>query len=473
MKKHIHFIGVKGVGMAPLAIIAKEAGYTVSGCDIDQEFITDTTLKKSDITPSIGFSTEHLTDVDMVITTGAHGGFDNPEVKEAKNRGLSVLTQGEAVGLFMDGGILHKKGLIGVSVAGTHGKTTTTAMIATILKYCGADPSFIVGTSDIPSLGNAGHFGRGKYFVAEADEYATEPVYDKKPKFLWQHPKIALITNIELDHPDVYESVDEMREAFLKYAENVPTDGILIVCGDDLQVQKLLRSYNKRSITYGFSPKNDCVITRVRISGTQMFFWIEAFGTDMGEFVLKVTGEHNALNAAASIMVALELGMPIEKIKKAFLEFIGTKRRLEYVGALATGASVYDDYAHHPTEIKKTLLALRQMYPKKHIVSIFQPHTYSRTKKLFSGFVSAFDVADTAIINDIFPSLREQPDPTISSHALVQAMSPLHKDVLYLKTKGDVVEYIEQKRFRDNTIIVIMGAGDVYKIIRELDLVHE
>ena len=165
MKKHIHFIGVKGVGMAPLAIIAKEAGYTVSGCDIDQEFITDTTLKKSDITPSIGFSTEHLTDVDMVITTGAHGGFDNPEVKEAKNRGLSVLTQGEAVGLFMDGGILHKKGLIGVSVAGTHGKTTTTAMIATILKYCGADPSFIVGTSDIPSLGNAGHFGRGKYYL--------------------------------------------------------------------------------------------------------------------------------------------------------------------------------------------------------------------------------------------------------------------------------------------------------------------
>ncbi|MBI4084288.1 MAG: hypothetical protein HY431_00095, partial [Candidatus Levybacteria bacterium] len=324
-----------------------------------------------------------------------------------------------------------------------------------------------------PSLGNAGHFGRGKYFVAEADEYATEPVYDKKPKFLWQNPKIAIITNIELDHPDVYESVDAMRQAFLAFSKQLPPDGVLVACGDDPQVRKLLTQYNKRMITYGFSPKNDCVITRVRISGTQMFFWIEAFGTNMGEFVLKITGEHNALNAASAIMVALELGLPVEKIKKALLQFTGTKRRLEYVGTLPTGAIVYDDYAHHPTEIKKTLLALRQMYPKKHIVCIFQPHTYSRTKKLFHEFTSAFDMADTAIVNDIFPSLREKRDPAISAHAMVQAMSPLHKDVLYLPTLSDVIEYIEQKRFRDNTIIIIMGAGDVYKVIKELDLVHE
>lgn len=473
MKKHIHFIGIKGVGMAPLAIIAKEAGFLVSGCDIDQEFITDESLKKAGIAPQAGFSKEHLGDTQIVITTGAHGGFDNPEVQAARDMGLTVLTQGEAVGSFMDGGMLNKKWLTGISVAGTHGKTTTTAMIATLLKYCGKDPSFIVGTSDIPSLGNAGHFGTGKYFVAEADEYATEPVYDKKPKFLWQHPKIAVITNIELDHPDIYESVDDMRQAFLQFVENLPTDGMFFACGDDPQVQILLKNIQKRKITYGFSPKNDCIITRIRISGTQMFFWVEAFGTNMGEFVLKVTGEHNALNAAASVMVALELGLPIEKIKKALTQFAGTKRRLEYVGALSTGALVYDDYAHHPTEIKKTLLALSQMYPKKHIVCIFQPHTYSRTKKLFREFVSAFDMADTAIVNDIFPSLREQPDPAISSHSLVQAMSPLHKDVLYLPRLSDVVEYIEQKRFRDNTIIVIMGAGDVYKIIKELDLVHE
>lgn len=459
--------------MTPLAIIAKEAGFSVSGCDIDQEFITDEALKKSNITPLIGFSTEHLKNADIVVTTGAHGGFDNPEVQKARDLGLRVMTQGEAVGLFMDGSMLNKKRYIGISIAGTHGKTTTTAMIATVLKYCGKDPSFLVGTSDIPSLGNAGHFGTGKYFVAEADEYATEPVYDKKPKFLWQHPKIVVITNIELDHPDIYESVDDMRQAFSQFVENLPTDGMFVACGDDPQVQILLKNIQKRKITYGFSPKNDCIITRIRISGTQMFFWVEAFGTNMGEFVLKVTGEHNALNAAASVMVTLELGLPIEKIKKALTQFTGTKRRLEYVGALPTGALVYDDYAHHPTEIKKTLLALSQMYPKKHIVCIFQPHTYSRTKKLFREFVSAFDIADTAIVNDIFPSLREQPDPAISSHSLVQAMSPLHKDVLYLPKVSDVVEYIEQKRFRDNTIIVIMGAGDVYKVIKELDLIHE
>ena len=190
--KKIHFVGVKGVGMAPLAIIAKEAGFIVSGCDIDQQFITDAPLRKAEITPTLGFHKEHVKDCDLVITTGAHGGFDNVEVIEAKQQGIPVWTQGEAGGKFMNGEIF-KRTFEGISVAGCHGKTTTTAMIATILKETRLDPTFLIGTGNIPSLGSCGHFGKGRYFVAEADEYATEPKYDKTPKFLWQKPKIGTI----------------------------------------------------------------------------------------------------------------------------------------------------------------------------------------------------------------------------------------------------------------------------------------
>ncbi|MBU4016929.1 UDP-N-acetylmuramate--L-alanine ligase, partial [Patescibacteria group bacterium] len=190
-KKNIHFVGIKGVGMTPLAIIAKEAGFTVTGSDIDEEFITDEALKKAGIIPFVGFDPIHITKPDLVITTGAHGGLDNIEVKKAKELGIEVLTHGQAVGVFMEGKIFNKS-FRGISVAGTHGKTTTSGMLAAILHENRMDPSFVIGTGCVGSLGAPGHFGKGKYFIAEADEYATEPKYDKTPKFLWQHPQIAI-----------------------------------------------------------------------------------------------------------------------------------------------------------------------------------------------------------------------------------------------------------------------------------------
>src|SRR5476651_368276 len=186
-KKSIHFVGIKGVGMTPLALVAKEAGFVVSGSDVGEEFITDEILRESEIIPLIGFSSEHIASPDLVITTGAHGGYDNVEVQTAKEKPIPVITAGEAVGQFMAGEVLGRT-FKGISVAGTHGKTTTTAMIATIMKETGFDPSFIIGTGNVGSLGTPGHFGKGKYFVAEADEYATEPKYNKTAKFLWQHP---------------------------------------------------------------------------------------------------------------------------------------------------------------------------------------------------------------------------------------------------------------------------------------------
>src|SRR3989344_3951227 len=393
--KSIHFVGLKGVGMTPLAIIAKEAGMKVTGSDIKEEFITDISLKNAGIAPFIGFSKENVKDADLVIATGAHGGLKNIEVLEAKKRGIPVWTQGQAVGEYMRGN-LFKREFIGISVAGSHGKTTTTAMIATILAENNLDASFLIGTGSVPSLGAPGHFGKGKYFVAEADEYATEPESDLTPKFLWQNPKIEVFTNIEFDHPDIYKSVDEIREDFLRFANKIPKDGILIA--------------------------------------------------------------------------GVEVGLSLQNIKKAIGKYNGSKRRFEFIGRLKTGAKVFDDYAHHPTEIKKTLAAIRKNNSKSKIVCIFQPHTYSRTKALFSDFVTSFYDADTVILMTIYPSLREEKDPTVSSELLVQKISQTHKDALFLPDESSVVKYIDQKKYSENTIIITMGAGDVYKISEKLDL---
>lgn len=484
MKKlKIHFVGIKGVGMTPLAIIAKEAGFIVTGSDVGQEFITDAALKKAGIVPFIGFSADHVGSPDLVIASGAHK-LNNAEVKAAEEKGIKIITQGEAVGLFMRGDLFGKQ-FAGISIAGTHGKTTTSAMVATVLQEAGLDASYLIGTGDVGSLGKPGHFGKGRYFVAEADEYMTDPHGDKTIKFLWQHPQIVVMTNIEYDHPDVYASLDDVHAAFLQFANRLPENGMLIACGDDPEIQKLLKDWipvsagmtasnaasQRKAITYGFSPTNDYVITRSSISGEQTFFWVSLRGTMLGEFAVRASGDHNALNGLAAVIVALESGVSIEKIKKGLLAFRGSKRRLEFIGDLATGAKVYDDYAHHPTEIKTTLQALRKQYDKKKIVCIFQPHTYSRTKMLFNEFLKAFDAVDSVVLTDIYASAREQADETISSQRLSDVMSQTHNDVLYLPTLADVVQYINEKRFRSDTVIVTMGAGDIYKIHAELKFV--
>lgn len=470
--KTIHFVGIKGVGMTPLAIIAKEAGFVVSGCDIADEFITDEPLKKVGIIPLVGFSKEHIKNCDLVITTGAHGGFDNPEVVAAKELGIPVWTQGEAVGRFMNGEIFGRKS-IGVSVTGSHGKTTTSAMLATVLKTARMDPSFVVGTGNVPSLGSSGHYGQGAYFIAEADEYANEPKYDKTAKFLLQHPEILIFTNIELDHPDLYRNVDDVREVFLEFANNLPQNGILIAYGGDVQVQKLLKEYKGQKIMYGYTQDSDIVITKVHNAESGMYFWLSRNGSDLGEFILPVIGEHNVLNAAAVVAAGLECGVSIFLIKKGLLAFTGSKRRSEFISVLPSGALLFDDYAHHPTEIKKTLNAFRKRFPKQKIVCIFQPHTYSRTKILFEEFSSSFLSADIVIISNIYSSLREQVDPSINSEMLVLEIQKFQKNALFLPDLTSVIEYIERQQFGVDTVVITMGAGDIYKINEKLKMKDE
>ncbi len=464
MKKlKIHFVGIKGVGMAPLAIVCKQAGHIVTGSDVAAEFITDKPLLEEKIVPFKSFAKENVENVDLVITTGAHGGFENIEVKAAKELGITVWTHGQAVGEFMDGKILGRD-FNGISIAGSHGKTTTTGIVATVLKQAGLDPTYIIGTSDLVSLGQSGHYGTGNYFIAEADEYATEPKHDKTPRFMWQNPKYAIFTNIELDHPDLYNSVDEVRSAFLKFTANIKTDGVLICNADDGEIAKIIKEFKGNVVTFGMSPNADFVISNISVTDTQTFFWVKSKGIDLGQFSVGLIGEHNAINALAALVLGLELGISVNDIKAGLAKFKGSKRRFEYIGQLKDGAMLFDDYAHHPTEIKKTLEAFRQAYKKHKIVCVFQPHTYSRTKKLFGEFSKSFEHADEVIITDIYPSMREEPDNSVSSKLLAIEIGKYKKEVNYLQNLKNVIEYIDQKTYDRNTVIISMGAGDIYKI---------
>lgn len=465
--KKIHFVGIKGVGMAPLAVIAKEAGMQVTGSDVADSYITDEVLENAGIKPFVGFNPLRIEGIDLVITTGAHGGLSNPEVVAAKEKGIEILLQGQAVGEFMKGH-LFGHAYRGISVAGCHGKTTTTAMIATLLAAAEMDPSFVIGTGLVLSLGSSGHFGSGDYFVAEADEYATEPKVDKTAKFLWQHPKIAVITNIEFDHPDLYATLDDVRQAYEHFAYQVAkTQGMLIVNGDDPQVRKLLEIYTGEVITFGIEKENDCVIIPKASGKFEMTIEQEDY---KHAFTLNLPGLHNIKNATAAILVAQELGIEDEDIQKGLAQFIGTKRRLEYMRTLPSGTIIYDDYAHHPTEITTTLQALKEKYPEKHIAVVFQPHTFSRTKLLFEEFVDSLYLADKIFLLDIYPSARESHDVSISSQQLVEALQKKGKAVVYVPKHKDMVQYVKQnsKQFDENTILVTMGAGDVYQIAQDI-----
>ncbi len=461
--KKIYFVGIKGVGMTPLVIIAREAGFKVLGSDIKDEFITDKALEKAGISYNDKFSAENITgDIDLLITTGAHGGFDNIEVKTAKEKGIKVLTQGEAVGEFMKGNIFNKK-LIGISVTGCHGKTTTSAMIATVLKENKLDPSYVIGTSEILSLGLPGHFGKGKYFIAEADEYATEPVYDKTPKLLWQKPKIIALTNLEFDHPDVYSSIEEIKETFLKFI-NQNKEATVIYNADDINLNSIVDKFSGNKISFGYSESSDYRIKKVNLSLEQTFFWVEHKGTLLGEFLINTPGEYNALNALCSIIVGFEIGLSVNEIKKGIIKYKGSKRRLEYIGKTDNNCLIYDDYAHHPTEIKKVLSSLKKMYPKKKIICIFQSHTYSRTKTLLDEFSKAFTDSNFLILTKIFASEREKEDKEDLSKRLYLEVVKNHPNTLFLPEFKDVVKYAEQKGYNSENVLITLGAGGIYKI---------
>jgi UDP-N-acetylmuramate--alanine ligase len=313
-------------------------------------------------------------------------------------------------------------------------------------------------------LEGSGHFGKGQYFVAEADEYATDPLLDLTPKFLWQMPSVEIITNIELDHPDIYSSVEEIYNAYLKFSKNIKNGGLLIANGDDEYCKAILHSLKINKISFGKGMNNDLCFSDVDFSGDQTTFRVSFKGKFLGDVRLNVTGEHNVRNALAAIAVGIYLKIPFTMITKALLSFKGSKRRMEYLGKLPSGALVFDDYAHHPTEIKSTLEAFAGEFKNTKITLFFQPHTYSRTKKLFDQFVSSLGLPYKSILLDIFPSAREKEDLSVSSEMLVKELIKNGKSATYMTSISDVVKYINSQRYTSSDLLVSMGAGDIYKI---------
>lgn len=454
MKKKAYLVGIKGVAMTALAVYLKESGYSVTGSDVADVFPTDKILKEQRIIIKKGFTPENITEkYDLVIVTGAHGGMTNIEAVQALKLNLPTFMHGVALGKFMNS-------KTGVSIAGCHGKTTTTCLIASLLKKGGFDPSYAIGVAEIDNLGPAGHLGKGNYFIAEADEYMTCPETNKTPRFLWQKPKMLVITNIEYDHPDAFCDLTAVKEAFLKLANSLPKEGLIVCCIDNTNVREILPHIKVPYLTYGFSPRADFQISKYYFGQKVSFMRLKHKDIDLGEYMLHIPGKHNLLNALAAGITVNQIGIGWEKIRELLKSYTGSKRRFEKKAEI-DGVYLYDDYAHHPSEIVATIEAARDWFQDFRIIVVFQPHTYSRTKKLMTDFAKSFTRADLVVITDIYPSAREQYDPSINSQMLVIQANKYKRNVYCRKDKKSVLNFLKET-VRSGDLIITMGAGDVY-----------
>lgn len=458
--KRIYFVGIKGVAMTALAILAGETGMVVGGSDTEEDFPTAGELKKNKIKINEDFQAEHVGVFrpDLVIYTGAHGGRDNPQVIEAVRLGVPVLPHGQALGIFMSG----KKQ---ISVAGSHGKTTTAAMIATILAHAGLDPSYAIGCGEIFGLGAAGYAGHSNLFVAEADEYMTDPCYDRTPRFAWQNPEILVVINIDFDHPDAYENLAEVKSAFKEFSDTLPRGGHLVLSADDKESECLMDS--KLTVTtVGLTPRSDYRISDIHFSDSRTYFRLTRNGMLIDEFLLQVPGRHNVVNAAMAAVTGNIVGLTWPVIREGLAGFRGTKRRFEKLGE-ARGVTFYDDYAHHPNEIAATLAAARGWYPGRRLAAVFQPHTYSRTKALLNDFAQSFKNADLVILTDIYASAREKETLGVTGKTLAEATLKYHRRVIYAESPDKILEILKNN-CRSDDVVIFMGAGDIYRWGREI-----
>lgn len=468
----IHLTGIKGVAMTALAQCLVDLGKHLSGSDVAQQFVTSKQLEKLAIEVSNGFEPTNVPEAtQLVIYTGAHQGSANPQVVEATKRGVPVLSHAQALGLLMD----QKKS---ISVCGTGGKSTTSAMIAWILSVAKAHPSYAVGVGNVTNLDRTGAYEEsGEWFVAEADEYAVDPTSDHRPRFIFQHPSIIACTSLNFDHPDIYPTFEDMLRTFESFFLNAQT---VFLNADAPALHTLATTIQERPdtkptiVTVGFE---STAIARLQqfSSGqgsTSVQLVVTTADGTMGQpitITLQIPGKHNATNAAIAYLVCQELGIDSEIILLALRQFSGTMRRFEYKGTY-TGMRCYDDYAHTPEEITATIQALRDWEPGKRIVVAFQPHTYSRTKALFDGFVHALAMADQLIVLDIFASAREAADPSVSSQLLVERILETRPDLeVHLEsTPESLATYIPTFSHTPDTVFIALGAGDIYTVFDTL-----
>ena len=379
--KKIHFIGIGGIGMSGIAWLCLKKGHTISGSDIKSSNIIDK-LKSEGANIEIGHRWENIKDIDIVVYSSAVLSH-NPELSEAKKKSIPVFKRGEFLTYLAEG----KKC---IAVTGAHGKTTTSSMISTMLKEVNLTPSGIVGAL-VPYLDGNAFIGDGEHFVVEADE--------SDGSFLYLNPDYSIITNIDLEHLDYYDDIEQIRNAYLKFMNNTKHGGAVICWGEDPHIKKITKHLKARVLRYGKSKKNNLYYDKIKLEGMESEFSCTYEGNDIGTFRLRVPGEHNILNSMASILTGLEIGLAPDAIRSALYQYKGAERRFQ-IKAHINNITIIDDYAHHPTEIKATLKVARNMNYKR-LISIFQPHRFTRTKLLKKEFAQSFFDTDYLILTDI------------------------------------------------------------------------
>jgi UDP-N-acetylmuramate--alanine ligase len=441
--RKVHFVGIGGIGMSGIAEVLLNLGYRVSGSDLAE---SDTTNRLQKLGAEIyaGHRAEYLKEADVVVISSAVR-KDNPEVKAAQERLIPVIPRAEMLAELM-------RMKYGIAIAGTHGKTTTTSMIATVLAHGGLDPTAVIG-GKLNSFGSNAKLGQGELLVAEADE--------SDGSFLKLSPTIAIVTNIDPEHLDHYQNLEEIQKAFLEFINKVPFYGLAVLCLDHENVQALIPGVAKRFVTYGLSTQANFRATDISFHGFTTTFRAFKNDQELGQITIQMPGLHSVYNALATIATASELDLNFVVVKEALGSFSGVQRRFQIKGE-SGGIMVVDDYGHHPAEIKATLSAAKRGWDRRTVV-IFQPHRYTRTRDLFKDFLTSFNQADVLFLTGIYPA-GEDPIPGVKVQDLYEGIKGHgHKDVTLVLEKDKIIAGV-LPRLRPGDMVFTLGAGDIWKV---------
>ena len=447
-KYHIHFVGIGGIGMSGIAELLLNLGYKVSGSDLKSSDITDR-LKTLGGTLFKGHAAENIKGADVVVVSSAIDP-DNPEVQSAGQASIPVIPRAEMLAELM-------RLKYSVAIAGAHGKTSTTSIVASVLAEGGLDPTVVIG-GKLKSIGSNAVLGEGDFIVAEADE--------SDGSFLKFSPTIAVVTNIDKEHLDFYADLDAIKTVFLNFLDRIPFYGLAVLCLDNEPIQDLIPRMKKRYTTYGMTSQADFQIRDVAFGQQKSRFDIYHRGNKMGTINLNLPGIHNVYNATASIAVGVELNINFDQIKKALETVEGVQRRLEIKGEF-NGVTVIDDYGHHPTEIKVTLETIEENWQNRRKVVVFQPHRYSRTRALFDEFSRAFYQSDVLVVLPIYAASEKKIKGVTSKNLCEEIKAHGHKEVIYADGFKAALSHLEQA-LQPGDVLLTLGAGDVWKVGMEV-----
>jgi len=446
-RQHVHFVGIGGIGMSGIAEVLLNLGYTVSGSDLHRSPVTER-LAKLGARIYEGHRAENLGDAQVVVTSTAVPP-ENPEVEEAHRRQIAVIPRAEMLAELM-------RLKYGIAVAGAHGKTTTTSMIASVLADARLDPTFVVG-GRVNQAGTNARLGKSEFIVVEADE--------SDRSFLLLAPVIAVVTNIDREHLDYYAGLEDIQEAFVAFLNKVPFYGACILCADDPNVTAIVPRLKRRVLTYGTGEGADLAATETRLKGWKSSFRVRAGKENLGRFRLALPGLHNVRNALATLAVGRELNVPLEKLRRGLARFTGVGRRFE-VKASAGGVTLIDDYGHHPAEIRATLEAARGCGFKR-LVVFFQPHRYTRTQHLWEDFLHCFDLADVLVLTEIYPA-SERPIAGITGRALAEAIAAAGHRQVQFHAELPAAQEAVLRQLQPGDALLTLGAGSIWKAAEEL-----